>query len=657
MAKIVEGAAIIAGAVIATILTGGAASPLLVAAWGTAILSAAASIGASLILAGVAQALQHELGTTVALRQAAAPQTVVYGRSRVGGVIVYMSLTGSSDKYLHMVIVHASHAVQAISALYLDGKLVVLGGGNTDDGNTHYDDSGVAYNFKGHVYWETRLGSPTNTNFSVLSSMDSNWPVTAICAGHAVSYIRLQYDASIFPNGIPGVRVDIIGKNDIYDPRSGTRGYSENWALCVTDVLCSTDYGLQCNYVTEIDEPQLIAAANTCDEQVLLINGDSEARYSCNGTFTTEQAAGDILSSMMTAAAGRIAYVGGLWKIFPAVWVGPTITLSDSDLLSPLKWLPKRKYRELYNAVKGSFVCPTYPYVSAGPGLSYGQKITGIFDGEWRQTDVPPYAQDTLHGYASDANYAADGNTRLWLDTRFPFTISVATAQRLMKIMLLRNRQQGTGSAVFKLSAYQARVLDVVQFNHPRFSWSNKLLEIANFRLNFTTEQGKPPTLSVELDLQETDPSVYSWSAVEELGIEDNPPPQLPNMAYCQPPTNLVLASDPTTAVTGADGIKRSRILATWTSPTDAFILRGGKIELQYQETGASTWYPFAQFDGGTTTAYIGSVNDGVTYNIQVRAVNTSGAYSDWLQGSITVSNTFSTVTASNVHVNGTQVL
>lgn len=651
MAKIVEGAALIVGAALAFVFTP-ELTPFLIGLY-----TSLATTGASVLLAGIAQALQHNLGTTVALRQAAAPQTIVYGRSRVGGVIVYTSLTRGSNKLLHLVIVHASHAVQAISALYLDGKQVIIGSNGTADSNDHYDASGNKYNWQGKVYWETRLGTPDQGPLSFLTQEDPNWPLTATLAGHACSYIRLTYDAQVFPSGIPGIRVDVVGKNDIYDPRTETRGYTENWALCMADVLCDTNYGLQCTYATEIDEAQLIAAANVCDESVALANGGSEPRYTVNGTFTTDAAPGDILSNLITAAAGRITYVAGVWKIYPAYWQGPSLSLSDADLLGPIKWVPKRKYRDLYNAVKGTFVCPTYPYVSAGPGLALNQKIDGIFDGQWKQTDMPPYAQDTQHGYASDANYASDGATRLWLDTRFPFTISVAAAQRLAKILLLRNRQQGTGTIACRLSAYQAKALDVIQFSHPHWSWAGKLLEVSNCRFNLQQEEGKPPALSIELDLQETDPSVYAWSASEELSIEDNPAPQLPNMGEVDTVGNLVLHSGPDTVLSTADGIQRSRLLVTWNSPDDGFVVHGGSIQLQYQPAGASIWNSVMTMPGDATSAYIDGVSDGQAYNVRVRCLNVSGAYSDWVEaGPYTISNTNSTYSAGTIRVNGQAV-
>jgi hypothetical protein len=155
--------------------------------------------------------------------------------------------------------------------------------------------------------------------------------------------------------------------------------------------------------------------------------------------------------------------------------------------------------------------------------------------------------QDVTHGYASDANYIADLITRLWMDAKFPFTISVATAQRLMKIMLLENRQQGSGTLSCSLAAYQAPPLDVIQFSHPRFSWVNKNLEVVAERLAYDNAEGdRPPSLGLELDVVESDPSVYAWSTSEDLGIEDALPPRTFNMGDVGMPSGLTLESDAT---------------------------------------------------------------------------------------------------------------
>jgi hypothetical protein len=661
MAKIAEGAALIAGGIALDVLTAGLATPLtgIELSLATAAITSAIGIGASLTMAGIADALHHNLGTSVAIRQAAAPQTYVYGRSRVGGIMVYISLTGDSDKFLNIVVVHASNPCKGLPALYLDGKKVFFPGGaiaGTCDSANHFDDSGVEYNFNGDVFWDSRLGDngAAQTSFADLTAFDPNWPGTANLAGHTCSYIRFKYDLKTFPNGMPGIRVDVVGKNDIYDPRTGTTGYSENWALCTADVLTNKVYGLQCDYATEIDEPQLIAAANICDEIIFLANGQSEPRYTVNGTISSDQAPGDILTQMDTAACGRRICIDGRWGIYPASYIATSLSFADADMIAPIKWAPKRKGRDKFNAVKGSFVCPTFPYVSAGPGLSYGQKINGIFDGAWQMTDVPPYGQDIQHGYPSDQNYIDDLSTRLWLDTRFPFTISVACAQRLMKILLLKNRQQGSGTITCNLSAYRALPLDVILLTHPRWAsegFTNKILEVSQLRFNFKIADNKPVALYVELDVQETDPSVYAWSSSEELAINDNPPPTLPNMQLAAPPSGMVLESDSSTMIVGADGIKRSTIQVTWTQPNDAWVTRGGHIEMQFKQTSAANFSAFAQFSGDTIEATINGVNDGINYTVQIRSANTSGAYSNWVQASITVSNANSTLKSTSITI------
>ena len=651
--KIILGAAIIVAA-LALGPVGFTSMILITSAIETSLIVA----GASLALQGIAGALtKGSLGTSVALKQAAAPRSMTYGRTRTGGVILYMSESGDSDKYQHIVVLHASCPCVAVQALYLDGNLVVFSGTNVyDDGNDHYNDSGVKYNFQGRVRFESRMGNITNTPFTFLTAQDPNWPLTATCDGCCVSYIRLSYDAKTFPNGMPGIRVDLQGKTGIYDPRTGTHVYTENPALCIADILCDVSgFGLQCNYANEIDEPALIAAANLCDERVYLADESSEPRYSCNGNITSDMAPGEILSMLLSSCAGRMSCVNGKWQIHPGAWVAPSLSLSDKDLMAPIKWLPNRKYRDKCNGVRATFICPTFPYLSYGAGLPFGQKQTGIFDGMWRETDVPPYLQDVTHGYSSDANYTADLNTRLWMEMKFPFTISVATAQRLMKIALLKNRQQGSGTLSCSLAAYQALPLDVIQFSHPRFGWTNKNLEVVAERLTYVNAEGdRPPSLGLELDVVESDPSVYAWSTSEELRIDDALPPRTFNMGNVGMPSGLTLESDASTQLASADGIKRTRIKVTWTAPNDGYVTHGGHIEMQSRITGGATWNPWAQFDGATTSAYIDGVSDGVSYDVQIRSANVSGAYSNWEQATITAGVSISNLTAVSIEVDGT---
>ena len=617
-------------------------------------LQAVAVAGFSMVLGGIAQKLQgqHSPGIGIAVRQAAAPWNVVYGRSRLGGIMIYASNSGFHNGFFRCVVAHTGHQIQGPLGLYLDGKLVEgtstfsnPGGGNLGSvDETLYDWDGRAYNWKTFVYWEWRNGLVASPSaYGDLVAFEPNWTDASLCMQRATSYLRLTFDTSgvAFPNGIPGIRVDVAGKNDIYDPRSMTYGYTENWALIVADYLCNKQFGLGCNYATEIDEAQLIAAANICDEQIVLapqiydgwtasnpyplgayispgnyyvyrcitsgtsgssppafpttkgatvtegstspplqwicegaVNGRTEPRYAVNGTFTVDSTPGDVLNNLMTAAAGRVVCIGGVWKIFPGAWYGVGIAIGDDDLAGPIKWLPKRKYRDLVNAVKGTFICPTYPYCVSGPGSPLNTPSSNIFNGMWQATDFPVYARA---GYLADdagvsgtnerglwtpgASYSAKDavmcqqnawvclaahtadatnqpgvgastatywqvvNTeRQWQDLRLAFTISTAAAQRIAKIYLMRNRQQGTGTLVCKISAARAQAMDIITWTHRNFGFNGKQCEISNFRWNVSGEASKgsggghqeAPVITCELDTQETDLSVYSWSPAEE---------------------------------------------------------------------------------------------------------------------------------------------
>jgi hypothetical protein len=88
----------------------------------------------------------------------------------------------------------------------------------------------------------------------------------------------------------------------------------------------------------------------------------------------------------------------------------------------------------------------------------------------------------------------------------------------------MRRRQQGTGTFSFDLALYQATALDVILMTLPFFGWTNKLLEIGahRFTLNEVTPEGGTAVtlLGTEIDVQETDPSVYDWSTTEELSLQ-----------------------------------------------------------------------------------------------------------------------------------------
>jgi hypothetical protein len=456
----------------------------------------------------------------------------------------------------------------------------------------------------------------STTDHSIIAG-NNPWAADHKILGKTCVFLRLHYDENVFSGGLPQISFLVHGKKDIYEPRTSPAsfGYTENAALCTADYLSNTTWGFKAPYGTEIPIPQLIAAANICDETVALAAGGSEPRYALNGKFDLSASRGEVLQNLLTACAGRLAYQGGQFIIWPAAWNGtsPSTAPSMGNMSGPFRWKPTPSIRDLYNGVKGTYVSPA---------------------NNWQASDIPAYAQDEIHGYTSDDNLIADGGDRRWLDIQLPFTISPATAQRLCKIELLRRRQAGTGTFRYNMAGYSITTMDVIQKTLPFFSWENKLLEVLahRFTIDKQSANGNEVTLlGTEIDVQETDSSIYDWSDSEELTAQGYQQPAIPDGRTPAPPTNVTLVSNSTTVMIGPGGKVTDVILVSWDAPTDGYVLNGGHIEVRYRLQGDSAWTGLPSVNASVTAVRIVGVIEQAIYEVQVRSVNAGGTPSDWI--------------------------
>ncbi|MFD2101870.1 phage tail protein [Tabrizicola soli] len=288
-----------------------------------------------------------------------------------------------------------------------------------------------------------------------MENVPAKWTAAHRLAGAAL-YLRLTYDPDAFPGGIPNITVDIEGKDDVLDPRSGTRGYSENPALCLADYLAHPAYGLGAGIgaADGVERASLIEAANICDEIVHLASGGVERRYSCNGVVSLAETPKTIIEGLLSAMAGRVAVQGGSWRIHAGAYRLPEVTLGADDVRAGGLVLATRvSQSENFNAVRGQFVSP---------------------ENDWQPDDFP--------AYASEAYLAEDGGERKWRDISLPFTISAATAQRLAKIELERARRQMTVKLAGKLAAWRAGVGETVMLSYARWGFAAKPFEVQGAR-------------------------------------------------------------------------------------------------------------------------------------------------------------------------------
>jgi hypothetical protein len=321
----------------------------------------------------------------------------------------------------------------------------------------------------------------------------------------------------------------------------------------------------------------------------------SEHRYTINGAMQWSATPGEIVSSMLDAMEGRLTYSGGLFQIWPAA----------------------------------------YPYSVSGYDQNHPD--TSIYNGCWQPTDAPEYACDALHGYGTDIYMAQDGGMKLPTDRRYQFVTSVSQAQRLSKIFLMRNRFQGTYTLSMNISAYQTRPVDVIQMTFPALNWTNKLLEVNTLKFIQNQQQSGgsgsgSPSLYVQLDVCETDPSVYAWSVAEELTQEARQSPAYWMASSVTDPSGLTLLSNATTAVVGSDGVYAPRILASWTQPTDPFTVTSGSMEVQWWfDDSPSIIHSSGTLTGNTTFYYITGCKQSEGCTVQIRASHLNGAVGNWI--------------------------
>lgn len=728
--------------------------------------------GAMLISAGVsteagviASMIGSQGGMGVTTRTAAALRQIVRGEQRIGGTIVYCSTTGSTKRQYNIVIVLATHAIEAIVNLYLDGRQVfwdssssynqtingVNFGGNSD-GNSHTGPNGQQYNFGGEVFCAAFLGKQNSNptvvsgswvgpsvwndgdaaypgfcsaleandgtwspqtvagpgtasaslgwNASLLGEIDSislqnpganypNGPVTltivdiggtgsgAAATANAVGgsidptslvitspganylnpqvtfappttsvqtpylggcsyvYLKVEADSGNFP-AFPEIRFTVKGKNDIYDPRTGLSGYSTNWALNIADAITDPTWGLGDDTV---NQDQLIAAANVCDEQVICAAG-LEARYSLHWHYNSSTSPGDAIAHMMDAAEGRLSRIGGQWYIWPAYWQGPSFTFDANALAGSIQWTPKRPMADLCNRVTGTYIAANFPYNVAGDLYD----TNGFFEGEtqnnfsyaFQPSSYPMYAADQLHGYGVgvDVYLTQDGGIRLPIERTQDCVLSISQAQRLAKIYMLRNRQQGSGSFPMGLAAWQMQPVDVMEFNMPALSWTNKILEIVSVKFRQARGDGdEAPATTLLVGVQETDASVYEWDPAEELTPYDvQADTTAPSQFVVQPPASLLAVSDLATALVQPNGQVIPRIELTWTEPDDTYVQNGGSIEIQMCAHSSAAWQDVFIVGGQTTLAFLGNAVSGSAYDVRIRSVRANGATSVWVE-------------------------
>ena len=276
-------------------------------------------------------------------------------------------------------------------------------------------------------------------------------------------------DSQYFPgNNLPQISFLVHGKNNIYDPRTGFTGYSENPALCIADYMCDQTYGFKCQLGNDpaslpghtVNTAQLITAANICNENVetatpITSPPSSLPRFSCNGRFSLNMKRGQILQNMLTSMAGRITFDNGSYKLWPAAWY-PTLETAPAGYAA--QSIIVQNPAKVAGGSQTDFpmlISGTYPYLAT---VANGGKIQNV-DGSGRPTDLT-FSLDSLGldltSWEIEAYNSATGAIIAWV--LMPAISSTYGAQVFMNYgnASVTTFQGGAVGAVWSPSDHQA---------------------------------------------------------------------------------------------------------------------------------------------------------------------------------------------------------
>ena len=495
---------------------------------------------------------------------------IIYGKVKVGGARVFDSTTGGSNKFLHRVLAFTGHEIESFEEIYINDELVTLDGSGNVTSPSRYD---------GKVRINKHLGTSNQSADSDLVSEVDGWTSEHKLRGIAYLYVRLSYDADAFPNGVPEITSTIKGKK-VYDPRDASTSWSDNPALCLRDYLTNTAYGLG-EDATNVDDDKVSTAADVCD---LTNTPDGSTRYTCNGAFTTASVPYDTLSNLLTSMGGLLWYAQGEWRMKPAYWTEPTLTLNEDDLRGSITVNTRHSRRDNYNTVKGTF--------------------RGS-ESNWQITDYPEVA--------NSAFLSADNGQESSIDLALPFTDSSVESRRIANVSLERNRQQLTITASFGMRAFQLQVGDNIKISNTRFGWTDKEFEVTSWTFGLVDEGD----LQVQMILREISESVFD-------DVSDGVVYERDNTSLLSPFSVPALGINATAvAQVLAEKLVNTLNINTTSSQSERIDL----VEVQLKLSTSATYVSVGTGELGLFSSI--DLERG-EYDIRARAINTFGVKGEW---------------------------
>lgn len=501
MGKVLKAVAIIAVAVavayfapqISAALVSAGLSTATAAAITTTLVSTAIAAGVSAGLSLLAGKPSTAGATPSVFRQTVSNSFIIYGKRRVGGLLIFFHPRGKDFRYF--VIAVAGHRCKGVTRWWLgDEQVTVDGSGKVLNGK-----------YAGNAWlWFMRGTEDQAAHPTFVAETDGKWTPAHRARSTALIYAKFKMTDDVVQAGMPNITAEVEGKDDILDPRTGTRGYTRNAALVFYDWLAlGREVGGFGAYDDEIDWDWVAAQAGVSDELVDTPAGQ-ERRYEFDAYLQTGAAPSEVRDTFVTCCAGAFTYSGGKMLMRPGYYVPPSNTLREEDLAGPI----------------------TVPALLAGDQMSNEVTGTYIEADKYQPADVP-----------TRSLYSDDVRQQSW---DLPHITSIYRAQRILEFYLRKAQAERRVTWPMNIMGIAVSTLDTVQLGTARYGLSNYAFQVTGWGLN--------QDFSVGLQLEETSPDLFEFTS--DMYLEPGEAGELAPADPIGDPTDprgalRVVASDP----------------------------------------------------------------------------------------------------------------
>ncbi len=515
------------------------------------------------------------------------PRSIMVGNYATAGLLLYANSWGTDgntpNAFLTYVVKLSDFPITSLNDIWVGSTK-----GNFDTGQTPVSQGYPILAFRKSGVdnlWVRFYDGTQSLADSFLTSTfgsDPNYPWTTNMVGHGVAYVIVtaRLNPQVFPSGFPQYKFALRGAK-LYDQRldstaggSGpqrfsdqtTWAYSENPVLIVNNILRAISYGGQPLYglqglpASRVPSASWFAAMNECDATINDIGGGSHAQYRCGAEISVDVQPADMIDALLKGCNGRIAEIGGVYKVLVGAASASVYSFTDSDIIvsQPQTFDP---FPPMDKAVNG--ITATYPEPAEA----------------WANKDSP------LRKYQA----AVDEDGEIFSNVNYATVYDASQVQRLQDAALGEAGRLRRHAHTMPPPAFVLEPLDTTSWTSARNGYAAKAMLVNEATIN--------ENLDIPVSLSEIDPADYDF----DPNADYLPVNQTPLVEPDLPP--LLGAVTGLTAVQSADTITLS-----WNGFSEPSLILGYGIK---GGAGTPDW---------TASAYIDALYNGTSFSLAAPA-------------------------------------